>query len=104
MGSRQTRFLEAPGTWRTEEEGMTRYVRITLGSILVVLGLVGLALPILQGVLFIALGVLVLGKEIPLFARIAERFRSRFPQASRAAERARKRLSEWWRRLRPWNG
>jgi len=77
---------------------MPRYLRIVLGSILLVLGVAGLALPLLQGLLFIILGVLLLAKDIPLFARIAGRVRSRFPRISRAAEDTRRRFVEWWRR------
>jgi uncharacterized membrane protein YbaN (DUF454 family) len=77
---------------------MPRYLRITIGSGLLVLGVAGLALPLLQGLLFIVLGVLLLAKDIPLFARLARRFRSRFPRISRAAENARSRIRERWRR------
>ncbi len=75
---------------------MSRYVRIVLGSIFLVLGVAGLALPLLQGVILIFLGVLLLAKDIPLFARIAEWVRSRFPELSRTAEDAKRRVTQWW--------
>lgn len=80
---------------------MPRYLRIALGSILLVLGVAGLALPLLQGLLFIVLGILLLARDIPWFARLAEHFRARFPRISRTAERARGRLREKWTRVRP---
>jgi len=73
-----------------------RYIRITLGSLLLLLGIAGLALPLLQGLLFIILGVLLLARDIPLFSRIATQFRKRFPRISRAAENTRRRIKEWW--------
>jgi sulfite exporter TauE/SafE len=80
-----------------EEEGtMPRSLRIVLGGVLLVLGVAGLALPLLQGVLFIVLGVVLLARDIPLFARISAWLRSRFPGISRAAEDTRRRITEWW--------
>lgn len=78
---------------------MARYLRITLGSIFLVLGVAGLALPLLQGVLFIIVGILLLARDIPLFAKVARHVRSRFPRISRAAENTRRRMAEWWRRV-----
>lgn len=79
---------------------MPRYLRIALGSILLVLGVAGLALPLLQGILFIVLGLLLLAKDIPFFDRIARQMRSRFPRTSRAAEKTKHRMAERWRRIR----
>jgi uncharacterized membrane protein YbaN (DUF454 family) len=79
---------------------MPRYLRITIGAVLLILGVAGLALPLLQGLLFIVLGVLLLAKDIPLFARLSQQFRSRFPRISRAAENARKGIREKWRKYR----
>ena len=44
---------------------MRRIVRISLGSIAIVLGLVGLVVPILQGWLFLALGAMLLSVDVP---------------------------------------
>jgi len=79
---------------------MPRYLRITLGSMSLVLGVAGLALPILQGLLFIILGVVLLARDFPLFARIANQFRSRFPRISRGAESVRRRMTKGWQRSR----
>ena len=77
---------------------MPRTFRIVLGTLLLVLGVAGLALPLLQGLLFIILGVLLLAKDIPLFAGIAGWVRSRFPRINRAAEDTRRRIAGWWHR------
>jgi uncharacterized protein len=72
-----------------------RLLRITLGIIALVLGIAGLVLPILQGWFFIALAVIILSRDITFFARMEDRFASRFPRAKRIAERVRKFLPIW---------
>jgi uncharacterized membrane protein YbaN (DUF454 family) len=56
-----------------------RGVKITLGLILLPLGVVGLFLPVLQGVLFLLIGVALLSSEVPFVARIRDRIRNRYP-------------------------
>ena len=67
----------------------------------ILLGIVGLVLPILQGLLFILVGLLLLSTVSPWAARVLEKLRRRFPRISatldRATPRARsvqKRISE----------
>lgn len=76
---------------------MQRYLRIALGGMLLLLGVAGLVLPILQGFLLIAAGIMLLARDVPLFARIASQIRERFPRTSHAAETAKRRIAEWWR-------
>lgn len=52
-----------------------RNLRILGGFSLLLLGVAGLALPLLQGWLFIVLGILLLAEEIPFFARLADRLK-----------------------------
>jgi uncharacterized membrane protein YbaN (DUF454 family) len=67
-----------------------RLVRIFAGLVLIILGLVGLIVPILQGWLFLALGALVLSPDIPLFARMVEWIEKRFPMVKDQVKRIRK--------------
>ncbi|SMC27718.1 Putative transmembrane protein (PGPGW) [Desulfacinum hydrothermale DSM 13146] len=62
---------------------MKKTVRILAGCLLLVLGVVGLFLPVLQGALFLALGFLLLGKEIPWVARFLTRLGERYPVLGR---------------------
>jgi uncharacterized membrane protein YbaN (DUF454 family) len=64
-----------------------RVFRIILGSLVLLLGVAGLVLPILQGWLLIALGALLLSKDIPFFARVVRWVKTRFPEVSRTGER-----------------
>ncbi len=74
---------------------LKRTLRIALGCILLVLGLAGLVLPILQGWLFIGLAVIILSRDIPFFARLEDRVAARFPGIRRIAERVRKVIPIW---------
>jgi hypothetical protein len=80
---------------------MPRYLRITLGTVLLILGVAGLALPFLQGLLFIALGILLLARDFPLFRRIARQLRVRFPRIAATADRGRGRIVHILRRRPP---
>jgi len=55
--------------WIERIRHLPRPARLIVGGLLIVLGLLGLFLPVLQGILFLALGGMVLSQDIPLFAR-----------------------------------
>jgi uncharacterized protein YqgC (DUF456 family) len=67
-----------------------RLLRIFAGLVLIILGLVGLVVPILQGWLFLALGALILSPDIPIFARIVAWIEKRFPMVKDQVKRIRK--------------
>jgi len=75
-------------------ESLRRIAVLTLGWLLVALGVAGLALPFLQGVLLILLGLLVLSRESEWAHRQSERLRRRFPRADATLHRAVERLAE----------
>jgi len=58
---------------------MKKILRHVLGWFLVALGIIGLFLPFLQGILFILLGMIILGPEIPLFRRLLSKIKRRYP-------------------------
>ena len=72
-----------------------RLVVLMIGWLLVAFGVVGLFLPILQGVLFILLGFLVLSRESETAHRWLQKGRKRYPHLD-------EKLTEWgkWWRLR----
>jgi uncharacterized protein len=49
---------------------MRRIVRIILGWACILLGIVGLFLPVLQGWFFLVMGTALLARDVPLFGRI----------------------------------
>ncbi len=58
-------------------------VRILLGILSLALGVVGLILPILQGWLFIAIGVVLLSRDVPFFRKCVAMLEQRFPRFAR---------------------
>ena len=68
---------------------MRRIVRISLGCIAIVLGLVGLVVPILQGWLFLALGGILLSVDVPFFDRVVTWIEDRVPPVKKPVKRLR---------------
>lgn len=66
-----------------------RLTRVSAGSALVLLGLVGLFLPVLQGVLFLLSGLAVLGAEFPWARDLLRRLRVLLKRGLRRARRHR---------------
>ena len=58
---------------------MYRYLRIGFGTLMIILGVVGLFLPVLQGFLFLGVGGMVLYRDVPIFPRMVGRLEARFP-------------------------
>jgi len=59
---------------------MKRILKISLGILLILLGLIGLFLPILQGILFLLLGTLILSSESKRVRRLMALLRLRYPK------------------------
>ena len=66
---------------------MYRLFRLGLGGLFIILGVLGLFLPVLQGILFLGIGGALLHRDIPFLARIVDRLKIRYPSISRATER-----------------
>ncbi len=61
-------------------DGPKRVFLLAVGWGFIVLGIVGLVLPILQGILFLIVGLLILAPVSPLAAGLVERIRARAPK------------------------
>ncbi len=66
-------------------------VRIVAGFVLLAVGIVGLFLPILQGVLMILGGLAILGRDLPWARRVTDRL-SRFVRERAERSRSRRRV------------
>jgi uncharacterized membrane protein YbaN (DUF454 family) len=75
------------------ERQVKRIVVLVIGWALVAVGVVGLFLPVLQGVLFIMLGLLVLSRESQTARRWLRHGRQRYPHVDARL----KEWGEWWR-------
>jgi len=68
---------------------MYRLLRLGFGVFFIVLGILGLFLPVLQGILFLGIGGALLCRDIPFLARAVERLKARYPAIDSAAKRLR---------------
>lgn len=71
---------------------MKRILLITTGWVFIVLGIAGLFLPVLQGILFLVIGLLILSREYAWARNLLLRFEQRFPEVSRKAHRMARRM------------
>ena len=82
---------------------MTAYTKrilvLVVGWGFILLGIVGLFLPILQGVLFLLVGLIILSSEYVWAHRLLNRLRERFPRLGRTADQATEKATAWLRRI-----
>lgn len=74
-----------------------RFKRLSLqfaGWGFIFLGILGIFLPILQGILFLLVGLYLLSNTSPWAARMLERLRGRFPKINRKFEEAKVKARE----------
>jgi len=57
-----------------------KYYKLVIGYIFIVLGILGLFLPFLQGILFLAIGAMILVKESPTFYKLKEKIKAKYPK------------------------
>jgi uncharacterized protein len=69
------------------------------GYLFLVLGVLGLFLPFLQGFLFILIGLLLLAKHAEWAHNLLQRFRDQHPRAAQMIDRAETRMASWWHRI-----
>jgi uncharacterized membrane protein YbaN (DUF454 family) len=76
-----------------------RVVVQIVGWCFILLGILGLFLPILQGVLFLLIGLIILSSEYVWAHHLLNRLRQRFPKLSSTAEEATAKAARWLRHL-----
>lgn len=77
-----------------------KIVLLLLGWGFIVLGLIGLFLPILQGVLFLIVGLLILSSEYVWAHKLLQNIRTRFPQYASGWDEAAIKARGWSENLR----
>jgi len=77
------------------------YVLLGLGWLFILLGVAGLFLPVLQGVLFLCIGLILLSRRSPRVRWLVRRAGRRWPKFRRALDLARARAAIWRTRLNP---
>ena len=68
---------------------------LIVGWFFVLLGIVGLFLPILQGILFIMIGLAILSSRSELIRRFLKRLEERFPQHYEQVEIWKEKITHW---------
>ncbi len=76
-----------------------RIVVLIVGWGFILLGFAGLFLPVLQGILFLLIGLIILSTEYVWAHHLLRRLRERFPGLSQQADRAKERAHAWLRRI-----
>jgi uncharacterized membrane protein YbaN (DUF454 family) len=76
-----------------------RLAVLLVGWGFILLGIAGLFLPVLQGILFILIGLIILSSEYVWAHKMLQRLRSRFPGVARKADEAQARAAGWMRRI-----
>ena len=71
---------------------------LAIGWFFILLGIVGLFLPILQGILFIAVGLLILSKESKWAKTLFLKLRRRYPEQYEKIERFRQKIYSLFKR------
>lgn len=74
---------------------LKRILILVVGWTFILLGIAGLVLPVLQGVLFILVGLIILATQYALARLLLVRLRKRFPKISRSAAAAALKLKSW---------
>lgn len=78
---------------------MRRTLLLIVGWGFVILGLLGLVLPLLQGFLFLALGLYILSLEQPWVRRQRARLSQRYPRAAARVDAMEDKARDIYRRL-----
>ena len=76
-----------------------RIVILALGWGFILLGIAGIFLPILQGILFLLIGLALLSMESETARRLLHKLRARFPGISAKIDVAERRAKEKWERI-----
>jgi len=79
---------------------MKRILVLIVGWAFIVVGIIGLFLPVLQGILFLMIGLIILSTEYHWARRLLEKVRERFPGLARVSHEAAEKAKAWLRRIR----
>jgi uncharacterized membrane protein YbaN (DUF454 family) len=76
-----------------------RILVLAAGWGFILLGIVGLFLPILQGVLFLLIGLIILSSEYAWAHNLLTKVKRRFPRIGHTADQATEKATAWLRRI-----
>jgi hypothetical protein len=85
---------------RNRAWNLKRVAVIATGWIFVALGIAGLFLPLLQGILFLLIGLVILSKEYRWAGKLLKRIRARFPRMATSLAKAHSMSSDLFARMK----
>ena len=77
---------------------LKRYIVLGLGWFFVVLGVLGIFLPVLQGILFLLIGFILLSRESAWAQRQLEKLKTRYPKFAEKYDEAEARAERLWQK------
>ena len=78
---------------------LKRILVLAVGWMFILLGVAGLFLPVLQGILFLFIGLIILSTEYVWAHHLLHRLRERFPGLAKHADHAKERAHAWLHRI-----
>lgn len=75
-----------------------KWLSVIVGWIFIVLGIAGLFLPVLQGALFLIIGLIILSSEYAWAHGVLENLRARFPRVATRFHEASEKARTWTNR------
>lgn len=78
---------------------LKKWLTLVAGWGFLLLGFIGLFLPVLQGILFIVIGLVILSAEYAWAHRLLQRAKQKFPGIARHVERAKEFVEKHMRRM-----
>ena len=79
---------------------MKRLLVLIVGWAFILIGIIGLFLPVLQGILCLMIGLIILSTEYHWARRLLETIKKRFPGLARVSHEAAERGKMWLNRIR----
>jgi uncharacterized membrane protein YbaN (DUF454 family) len=79
--------------------GVKKALALVAGWTFIVLGVIGLFLPFMQGILFLMIGLTILSSEYVWAHHLLTKVRARFPRIAIFSDRAREKATGWMRRV-----
>ncbi|MFB3815813.1 MAG: PGPGW domain-containing protein [Terriglobales bacterium] len=72
---------------------------LVVGWLFIIVGVIGLFVPVLQGVLFLLIGLAILSSEYVWAHNLLQRLKQRFPKIAEMSHRAHIKAEQWLHRI-----
>jgi uncharacterized membrane protein YbaN (DUF454 family) len=80
------------------KQTIKRLLKLTVGWTFIILGILGLFLPVLQGILFLLIGLILISSEYVWARNLLEKLEARFPKIAAHSHEAHVKVEAWLHR------